>query len=539
MRRSEFEVERFACYNVLSEIDRKKGSQVEFKDLIQRISINLGEELLPARMAGILYETGLNYYNSAQYRIALHYYLAALPLYDNLKNAEDKAKLLNMIGNCYYVIMQYTEAKHYYLKALKLSENNVNYLVNLGALYLIINKKSAAESCFRQAKMTALSSGNEHHKTLIHYHLGNYYYLMNDPEKADEYYSYAQKKTGQSDKIISLFSRMQQGELSYRRGNFEEASLILQECEKKCDNNGDLELLSIVYLLLTKSHEASNHYRTALSYLEKYLQILDKLNNYWSLNCDSREKENIVSDQIILESHILDYIVHKYSNSLCIMNLMNDFIQPFSTIKSLTDQIIISEERFPGSLPENILNSAISLSQAEHQLESIFHKIIDLWDFNPCDDLKYNDKTPAELINEVIGIFKPQYNKQGIMINFHISEHQPHLHLNTFDLKDALICSLYCGKIFLNFTSMSYNTIDISLVSLDDNLEIILDCHGDKKSTTDFNCIIKHGLDELPEDFHKSYSIAKWILSKQNGNISITYETDTRLVMKILLKMWS
>ena len=138
----------------------------------------------------VLFDLGVDAFNTGDYEEAIGYWEEALPLYRANKDLEHQAMVLNNIGLMHYYTQNYAAAVEYFYRALEIDRERGIYsdmaddLMNLGMSAYRIGMFYDAGAAFLEAAQHYGELGMNEEQAKAVYNLARTYYVLDDYETA-------------------------------------------------------------------------------------------------------------------------------------------------------------------------------------------------------------------------------------------------------------------------------------------------------------------------------------------------------------------
>lgn len=224
--------------------------------------------------------------NSGEIEKAIHYYFAALKLYEEIKNKEGEAYCLNNLAVLYENQDEFDQALKYHLKALEarkilgIDEQIIQSLNNIGTYYYKIKDNENALNYYFQAIKIAEKNNDLSYLALINGNIGNCY--LHDEEKNNGI-AYFQKSIDISNKIGDLkgetWGLYNLGNVHLRRNELEKATKNFELSLKKAENINYVALRINTYKMLFRTYAKTKKWEKAYNFYHSYILLNDSLKN--------------------------------------------------------------------------------------------------------------------------------------------------------------------------------------------------------------------------------------------------------------------
>jgi tetratricopeptide (TPR) repeat protein len=228
---------------------------------------------------------GVVYSEVNNYAIALHYYLKALKIYQEIDQKNSISKAYNNIAIVYKSQGNLPKALDYLQRALQIQKQIEEptfgvTLMNIGVVYFEQGDMRQAFTYYSQAQQEFKKAGNERNNALLQNYWGDYFKKQNNTEQAFRYYELALTMYEAIDNSfgasLALFNL---GQLNFDLKKYNDAltyttkSLVLAKAIGVIDQRTHSEkLLSDIYSAMQNPTESLLHYKA-------YINAKDSLNN--------------------------------------------------------------------------------------------------------------------------------------------------------------------------------------------------------------------------------------------------------------------
>lgn len=241
-------------------------------------------------MAEAALQLGLAYYEDKKYQKAIELYNIALTIFENVKNAPRRARVIAELGRTYYKLKRPLDnASVYYLKALDIynkeftKEETEKYI---GIKALIFDRTAvllASKKQFDDAEHYALDAikiyeqiNDKDGLQIAATGLGNIYYWKEDFKKAKQYYQKAYdlcleipKNTGRALNNLAM--------IYHNDKEYEKALKTYMEAIEQHKKMNNAELIGQAYVNIGSTYVDTKQYERGIEYLEKAVKELNSV----------------------------------------------------------------------------------------------------------------------------------------------------------------------------------------------------------------------------------------------------------------------
>ena len=224
--------------------------------------------------------------NSGKIEKAIHYYYAALKLYEEIKNKEGAAYCLNNLAVLYENQDEYDQALKYHLKALEarkllgIDEQIIQSLNNLGTYYYKLKDNENALIYYFQAIEIAEKTNDLNNMALIYGNIGNSYLHNKDKNNGIEYF----------EKSIDIYNKIGDiegeawglynlGNVHLKRKEYHKAINIFELSLKKVEKINYVALRFNTYKMLFRTYAMTKKWEKAYNFYYSYNLLNDSLKN--------------------------------------------------------------------------------------------------------------------------------------------------------------------------------------------------------------------------------------------------------------------
>lgn len=224
--------------------------------------------------------------NSGKIEKAIHYYYAALKLYEEIKNKEGVAYCLNNLAVLYENQEEYDQALKYHLKALEarkvlgIDEQIIQSLNNLGTYYYKLKDNKNALIYYSQAIEIAEKTNDLNNMALIYGNIGNSYLHNKDKNNGIEYF----------EKSIDIYNKIGDiegeawglynlGNVHLKRKEYHKAINIFELSLKKVEKINYVALRFNTYKMLFRTYALTKKWEKAYNFYHNFTLLRDSLKN--------------------------------------------------------------------------------------------------------------------------------------------------------------------------------------------------------------------------------------------------------------------
>lgn len=224
--------------------------------------------------------------NSGEIEKAIHFYFAALKLYEEIKNKEGEAYCLNNLAVLYEGQDEFDQALTYHLKSLSIrkelgiEEQIIQTLNNIGAHYYKRKELISAMKYYKESIEIAEKTNDLYNLALIYGNIGNIYLHSEENNNGIEYF----------EKSIALYNKIDDGKgaawglynlgnVHVKRKNYKKAIEYFELALVKTNTINYVALKLNTYKLLYRTYAKLPNWQKAFDFYQSYNLLDDSLNN--------------------------------------------------------------------------------------------------------------------------------------------------------------------------------------------------------------------------------------------------------------------
>ena len=333
---------------------------------------------------------GFIYFTNSKYDSAYHWYIKALPYFENQENKSSLGNLYTKIGRVYYNKLEYDLALSYYEKALAITRKSgdersiARDLNNIASVYVTQKKYSEALTYFKEALLINLKS-NRKAWVAINYH--NLSKIYSDQNQFDSAIINIEKAIS-IDRVLDNNSSIAEdlytfGMLYKKMEDYKNSIPQFLESKQLCIETNNLTTLWRVNEALSSSYSQMGLFEEAYKEQKEYQLLSDSLNGSASyrsiIEMELQYKYDLEKSKSSIKEQRNIIILLASLGSLLLIALILTIL--YTKLKLKQKESIIQQETLKNKLSNNeaeLITNMMQLSEKNESLEQVLEQLKEL-----------------------------------------------------------------------------------------------------------------------------------------------------------------
>ncbi len=271
------------CYYALGEINRLQGNTKEALHYLEKC-LKISKEIGQPKAIAIGYNNIGNIYRMQDdYQPAMEYYLKGLKIAEEGGYKQQMADFYNNIANLYNLQNKWDEAIDYYNLSIAVepkTERNYTTLVNLGNVFVSLNKYDSAAYFFKKGLKISKQNDNKIGEANVLSSLGTIKFKTENFKESLKYYFEAlaiEKSLGLKNDIAISYGNI--GSVHRALKNYDSASYYFKESEVLAKETGAKEILNTIKFNQIDAFKSQGKYKEAFEAQTEYISMKDSILN--------------------------------------------------------------------------------------------------------------------------------------------------------------------------------------------------------------------------------------------------------------------
>lgn len=278
---------------------------VNYKESLAHFSNKIG-------IANSYNNIALAYQATAEYSLAIEYFVKAAELFNELQQPTLVATTYNNIGLMYSHQKEYTKAEEYYNDALTKAEKLNSPLLlaqtktNIGTIYEQRKEYNKAIEVYKEANVIFIKLGKQTETAVTYNNIANTYKHLNQKKLAIVKYKEAQKifhNTGNKYQEAATLNNI--GLLMQDKGYLKDALPYFLDAYKLCEVSGEIHTLTAISENIASIYKSLENHEQSLKFHTIYSDLNDSLNQAQKdelkketeAKYQNKEKSKVISEQ--------------------------------------------------------------------------------------------------------------------------------------------------------------------------------------------------------------------------------------------------